>query len=100
MWLVSKPPCRQTFLVLGAPGNGTAVQSAKVHWLRGMNSFGSFQWMRRVRVAVELSSVAVSIGAVSALPASGSEGTEAAGVYSWRTSPTIEEPAPWGPTGS
>src|SRR5215475_7380249 len=55
MWFVSKPPCRQTRVGSGTPGNGVDAQSAKAHWLFGMASRGSRWCTRRVSVAPELS---------------------------------------------
>src|SRR6267378_699188 len=54
MWLVSNPPRRQTLAVLGTPGKGVTLQSAKAHWSFAMSSRASFWWTRRVRVAPAL----------------------------------------------
>src|ERR1043166_7802742 len=53
MWFVSKPPCKQTFSVLGTPGNGVDVQSANAHCEFGITSFASNWWTRRVISTVD-----------------------------------------------
>src|SRR6267142_6761442 len=96
MWLVSNPPRRHTLAVLGTPGKGVTLQSAKAHWSFAMSSRASFWWTRRVRVAPVLLVLTASYagGEVTSLVLSAW-----ARMYSVRTRPVIALPSRFLATG-
>src|SRR5438094_6861336 len=97
MWLVSKPPSRQTLAALGLPGNGVLLQSANAHRLLGMVSRASPWCTRRVKVAPALSRLAASYAGGAGIF---TVATGAVRRYSARTRPITGEPSRLTATGS